>query len=363
MKHKNFREQFAELLASTQLSSMSTQEDWSETWKNINQLLRPNIPSELFRFRRCTAKNIISFERGEIMVCVAKTFSDKYDSNNYVNKSIIDDSIKKIYDSGLINSLYQQKEDNSIYPLLEPLFGKEKTEEIKILNQSIPSEQRQQILNFSYWKNVIEEIRKMADSQVEFIKIDRLTKIACFTENIQAKSMWDLYTDGYKGFALGYDFRKLHEKGCSLCPVTDCKNELRTYTNLFPIIYSNTRYDATDVVYNLLQKQILNNLGLNDNILPPIDQLYWYKSYLYKDKKEYSREKEWRLICRCPNKMNEDYSEVSDLGCIKSIYYGSDIDPYYKKHLHEIAKARKLKEYDVCIDRDCLKYKFKITRL
>ena len=132
MKHKNFREQFAELLASTQLSSMSTQEDWSETWKNINQLLRPNIPSELFRFRRCTAKNIISFERGEIMVCVANTFSDKYDSNNYVNKSIIDDSIKKIYDSGLINSLYQQKEDNSIYPLLEPLFGKEKTEEIKI---------------------------------------------------------------------------------------------------------------------------------------------------------------------------------------------------------------------------------------
>lgn len=363
MKHKNFREQFAELLASTQLLSNLPQEEYKEKRNEISQLLHPHIPPLLFRFRKCTTKNILSFERGEIMVCVANTFSDKYDSNIYVNKHLIENAIKIIFDSGLMNALYEQKEDNSIYPLLEPIFGKDKTEEIKMLNQTTPPEQRQQILNFGYWENVIERIKRMADSQVEFIKIDRLTKIACFTENIQAKSMWDLYADGYKGFALGYDFRKLHEKGCSLCPATDCKNEQRTYTDLFPIIYSNTRYDATNAVYIFIQKQLLNSLGLNDNLLPPIDQLYWYKSYLYKDKKEYSREKEWRLICRCPNKMNEDYSEVSDLGCIKSIYYGSDIDPYYKKHLREIAKARKVEEYDVCIDQDSLKYKLKITRL
>lgn len=363
MKHKNFREQFAELLASTQLSSMSTQEDWNETWKNINQLLRPNIPPRLFRFRRCTAKNIISFERGEIMVCVANTFSDKYDSNIYVNKSQIESVINMFFDSGIIKSLYEVKEDESIYPLLEPMFGKEKTEKIKNLNQLTSLEQRQQILDRSYWKKVIEEMKGLADSQINYIKRDRFTKIACFTENIQAKSMWDLYADGYKGFALGYDFRNFHEKGCSNCPKSNCENQLRTYANLFPIIYSNTRYDATDTVYNLVVRQLLNSLGVNESLLPPIDQLYWYKAYLYKDKKDYSREKEWRLICRCPNRMNDDYSEISDLNCIKSIYYGSDIDPYYKKHLREIAKAREVEEYDVCIDQDSLKYKLKITRL
>lgn len=41
---------------------------------------------------------------------------------------------------------------------------------------------------------------------MDFIRSDNTTQIACFTENIRSKFMWDMYADGYKGYALEYDF-------------------------------------------------------------------------------------------------------------------------------------------------------------
>jgi hypothetical protein len=60
-------------------------------------------------------------------------------------------------------------------------------------------------------------------------------KIACFTESVQSKYMWDRYADGYKGFALEYDLRKCIFK----------YNSLGMDVNLFPVIYTELRPDVT----------------------------------------------------------------------------------------------------------------------
>lgn len=60
-------------------------------------------------------------------------------------------------------------------------------------------------------------------------------KIACFTESVQSKYMWDRYADGYKGFALEYDLRRCIFK----------YNSLGMSVNLFPVIYTDLRPDVT----------------------------------------------------------------------------------------------------------------------
>lgn len=59
-------------------------------------------------------------------------------------------------------------------------------------------------------------------------------KIACFTEGVQSKYMWDRYADGYKGFALEYDFRNcIFRYGA-----------LGMNVNLFPVIYTDVKPDV-----------------------------------------------------------------------------------------------------------------------
>ena len=362
MKTKRFKLQFEHLLNSTLLSSNSTQKEYNRVWNDINNVIRPNIPPLLYRFRRCSDRSIISFERGQISTCVAETFNDKYDSNIFVDKTSIESSIKKTFDLGVIKELYDSKEDGSLYSMIEPIFGKDLTEEFKKLNLNTSDEQKLQILNYDYWKQLIENVKEAIDFQVDYIRKDKFTKVACFTENIQSKSMWDLYADGYSGFALGYDFRHFHEKGCLSCLKMDCNYEYRNYNSIFPVIYSNTRYNATNEVLCLVLRQHVSSMfKKSESFIPPINQLHWYKSYLFKEKKEYQREKEWRLICHFPNGNDENYTDVSDCGCLKSIYYGPDIDKYYKIHLRDVAKLNKIKEFDVSIDENSQKYKLKIT--
>ena len=192
MKTKRFKLQFEHLLNSTFLSSNSTQEEYDKVWNDINDIIRPNIPPLLYRFRRCSDRSIISFERGQISTCVAETFKDKYDSNIFVDKNLLESTLKSYFDLGVIKTLYDSKEDGSLYSMIEPIFGKDLTEEFKKLNLNTSDEQKLQILNYDYWEQFLENIKRVIDFQVDYIRKDKFTKVACFTENIQSKSMYSL---------------------------------------------------------------------------------------------------------------------------------------------------------------------------
>ena len=93
-----------------------------------------------------------------------------------------------------------------------------------------------------------------------------------------------------------------------------------------------------------------------------LNLLVGHKPYLYKDKEEYSHEKEWRMLYYDENNFN-DVLEIPDDGCLKAIYYGSDITEKNYKKLHKIAEKKGIKEYKVSIDEDTPKYSLKINEL
>ena len=116
------------------------------------------------------------------------------------------------------------------------------------------------------------------------------------------------------------------------------------------------------MVFNNVSKDIKKQYAAT----VPIDRLYYQKVYLYKDKAEYSHEKEWRLLdmeeFNSPE-ANEDFFAINDANCLKAIYYGPEMESRYKAHLRSIAKQKGIREYDVALDTNSRKYGLKVVPL
>lgn len=340
-----FKKEFEKLLAETSISSESSNEEYCAVWKRINELLHPNIPQQLFRFRTCSLDSILAFQSGEISTCIARAFKDKYDSLVYVNKTDLE---KKLEGLTQLDALFDMINDDECCKIFEAIVGKERVEQAR--KEVTQCSKDEWIRNISdRIKQVIEHVLSLIDSNIDYVRNDSFNKIACFSEEIKSPHMWDTYADGYRGFALEYDFRDFHTRGCWTCTGNcACQRERRNFSHIFPIIYTNKRFDATNNVVSLVQRELLSEMGIDK--YPPIDQLYWYKPYLYKNAESYAHEKEWRIISHCPNRKAEEYTNISDLETMKAIYYGPNIEKRYKDFLHEVAKLKHLKEYEVYVD-------------
>lgn len=350
-----FKKDFEQLLATTTLSSDAPSEKVAEVWNSINELLLPNIPEQLFRFRTCSLDSVLAFQSGEISTCVARAFKDKCDSLVYVNKTDIEE---KLYGFTQFDALFDMIRNEETCKIFEAVVGKERVDQARNeANQCSKDEWVKKLLGRV--GKLIEYTLSLIDSNVNFVRNDPFSKIACFSEDIKSLRMWDTYADGYRGFALEYDFREFHALGCWACSKNcACQYERRNFSHLFPIIYTDKRYDATDSVVALVQRNLLLEMGVDKCL--PIDQLYWYKPYLYKNAESYAHEKEWRIISHCPSRKDEEYTNISDLGTMKAIYYGPSIEKRYKDFLHEVAKQKNLKEYDVYTDPYSPDYELKV---
>lgn len=349
-----FKKEFAKLMEKASIPENLSHEEANNVFKDLHDFVQPHIPTKLFRFRKCGIDEMISFEQGTISMCVADKFSDKYDS--YV-----------FYDYHSLSERF----DNAFFPIMlniiqtlrsNPMFFPESPIRTKILElnkSNISNEEILKILRNDY-EGFLEQIKSEVKKQEDWSRKNKSTKIGCFTEKINSKFMWDFYADGYKGFALEYDFRKWYA----------------LHVDLYPIIYTTQMLDATDMIDRICIADYVDSIEPEEafkdkfegikNLFHqqyPIDSMYFIKMYLFKDKAEYSHEREWRMLKIDTNTADQDYISIPDMGTLKAIYYGMHIEPRYKAHLRAIAKEKGIKEYDVVLDKDSRKYSLKVVSL
>lgn len=347
----DYRDEFQRLLESTYIPSVG---DRDKIGKELNKFLNTtfqNIPEKLYRYRKCDEYSIGSFQKGTIYVCNANRFTDKYDSRVYVDRDKIVNNLKDSFRNAIHNLLIRAIKDKN--PKLIP----EKAAKICYLMECGLSNQDiiDKMINedFSDFIKKIEE--DMKKREFRFRGNEKTAQIGCFTESVQSKFMWDHYADGYKGFALEYNLKELIYKRMGT---------QKSFISVFPVIYTDKMPDVTDDESNaymreksLKEKWMKSWAPLYHSI--PLNVLHMYRPYLYKDKAEYSHEREWRMIYYDENK--EDYSLIPDLNCLKAIYYGPDISRDNKSQLHEIAKARGIVEYDIAFDMESRYYNLKVV--
>ena len=354
LKMLDFRKQFQEIIEQSYIPFNIDKAATSDVWSNIYKLILPNIPEKLFRYRKIDDKGytIESLKSGTISLCHAGMFPDKYDSYLYLDQDKIREDLKKALKDALritLSHITQKSSDIRAEKATQICYYREcgYTDE-QIIDKILTDEY------MDFCNNIGSAIKKQ---ESRFRNPRNSAKIACFTESVQSKYMWDRYADGYKGFALEYDLRKCIFK----------YNSLGMDVNLFPVIYTELRPDVTLDEGNIHTYEYFKQVGDKNwlNFLSSmisVNQLYWYRSYLYKDQKEYEHEHEWRMLYYNLEDEN-NYASIPDVGCLNAIYYGPDIIPKDKDELHLIAVEKGLKEYDVALDAGSRRYDLRITAI
>lgn len=121
----------------------------------------------------------------------------------------------------------------------------------------------------------------------------------CFSEDFNNENLWLKYADNHKGFCLVYD---LEDNDKLLCGKEEkCKKCISNVSkSLYPVYYSNEKYDATEYaikqgIFSALYEKTKDlNLGLKLEKVLPATWEYEKVSLIKHKCHEY--DKEWRMI-------------------------------------------------------------------
>ena len=336
----------------------------AKRWGTINNNLDTTLPSKLYRFRKVKRDEkgkdymIDSLKSKTIATCSASCFSDKYDALCYFDENRVWDLIIKLINKDTIQD-FQSMVANGAYPdslpdILKALMLRDNQKIRETSAEDAVWKLRRAIANSPIKDRIITTLRNSMD----FLRDDNTTQIACFTENVRSKFMWDMYADGYKGYALEYDFSGIP----LMFSLLALPNET-THSALLPVFYSDERYDLSNyrIESFIIERYMATEIESLKPILSNIDLLDLCRPYLYKST-EYSREKEWRLICKWGNRNNK-YANIVDFDKLKAIYYGPEMLLSDREELHKIAANRELKEYNVRINYNSKSYDLDIEEV
>lgn len=304
-----------------------------EVIRLINDVIKNNHPKMLYRHRTCSKHSIRGFRNDSVIAVSPSKFNDPYDcllkyENLHKDRGMNQEQFERIVDYYKITRHLPDDFEN--YMPLDWTQDFKKIIERYIAGEWKYNDEPKSDFNADA---LIEQNALIPCSDI----LHKFSRVACFSEKNDSILMWSHYTDEHRGFVLGYAFSE------------EINQEALDY--LYPVIYSNKRYDATEAIRYLVGEVMKMQNNTNQ------DQLFYLAAALYKSK-DWAYEKEWRLI---------SYGNKEDLVEIKlkpsCIYYGSRIDEDDFKELHEIALSKGIKEFNASIDRTSPYYKMKFSRL
>lgn len=241
----------------TLLEASGKQEVLDEERRTV--LAAVNYPASLFRFRPVTESSLEELENNYMYFSSSDHYDDPFDT--YMKTDIpkllkMVDDIKS--DPSAVLSIIKEH-----FPGFDPkALGKESIK----LHVLLPSS---------------EDIIKLRQN------MQKDTYSVCFCESVKNESSWMKYADNHKGFVLEYDFSP------------EFIDELWKYkvlsANLFPVYYSDKKYDATDyAVRNILLYVCRPTPDLYNELLR---YMGWENTKISLIKNKcHKYDKEWRLI-------------------------------------------------------------------
>lgn len=330
----NNREQFQQILMKAKIDKNISNMKPNQDMKQLLDFINCNLPKTLYKFRNLNKNTLQAFEMGEIWLSNANQFNDVHDTLTYVNKDLICKQISSICDK-FINS-YSNLID---YKLIIDKIGindseiknacLDGTDKVKQLSSNDFNSNLVQSIIFPLINYGLDELQKLFRTEI---------KMACLSENINSPLMWAHYADFHKGFALGYEFDNNKISKCSNC--IDLKCDERINANIFPIIYSDNRFDVTEYAKWYIEQSVRKMMSINSED-EYSDKLIHYKIALHKSL-EWEYEKEWRIIGSTSNKVFTHSKCYPIRKKPISLYLGCQIPDEDKEILIKVARRQGL---------------------
>ena len=306
----------------------------------IREALAKMMPKSLFRYRACNERHIDAFENDKIFAVPADWFNDPYDTLVRYDYNGIKKYVDYVASADWLSQLKEYFAQGNDFPKeFKQIFPDEFWKELRtrVLEMS----------DFTGLKEKLEESKlrllSLVSTYFPILSVigKRFSTIACFSEDVQSILMWSHYADSHKGFALEYDF-------------TPTLTKPLPRVALFPVLYSESRYEASA----FLTWALFTVFGIK--VIQP-DISASIKAALYKSN-IWEYEREWRMIDPGPHDVLNPVPSVIDYRPV-AIYYGKNIDINNKNRLHKIAVAKGIKEYEMLIDCGGEKYEMRYRPL
>jgi hypothetical protein len=259
-------------------------------------------PRSIFKYRKINIDSIINFEADSIWLTSPEKVNDPYDCGHSIDYAVLFDECYQKFSPQIIQQ----------FPLVtEGLLN-------AIFYNNYPNEGADE--NIDLPKTVLNELNHLNSSMLQKLKDDlelsdknnNTFKFCSFSERLDSAVMWSHYADEHKGFCIEYD-------------VESMAYEDPRCINLYPIIYSDSVFDATKAILRCINKESFNDFHIA-------------LSGLIKAK-DWSYETEWRLLFN-NKEITED--QAYNFGKPKAVYLGIDMTPNHKQFLEEICRRKQI---------------------
>lgn len=287
------------------------------------------MPHTLCRFRSVSESTLTQLQENKLFFSTADRYDDPFDTYFYINYP----KLQILLDQ--FNNMLNDPTSRDAFVTAVSAMGIPAKE---ILEASMASSA---LPNMEQLKERICQVRDTVQKNLYSI---------CFCEDPLNETLWLKYGDNHRGFVLVYDF---YDNATRLCGFEEkCKNcgIALNPPNIYPVYYSNKRYDATRYTVSLL----LSN-ALNITQLPALQALYqvmqqsmmWEIERISLIKKyRYHYDGEWRMILPTP------YSSRPSIKLKpKKIIIGLRTPEYKKLLIAAAAKVAGISQiYTTCIN-------------
>ncbi len=366
MKDRKIRE-FETVLEGIKVPANMGMEQQAQLMEPISTIVEDMLPSRLYRFRQCSERNFDAFYKGQIWVSRGSDVNDDYDTCLYYDDKKINDWLKPLRDDQFyLRILDYLRSAGNAPELVKSFFPVPETEVEKRFKtiQQLPCEDIKEF-TFGFKQYIQDNLPEKLEMVTSLIQ--QGIKFASFSENITSAMMWGHYAENGTGFALGYDFRNGKLNNCPECHQLGKECFYPMLCHIYPIIYKNKRYDATEYAVYMFQywllSDVLNKCGFVNNsqwinaVMPCPDNSMLSKIAIHKSS-EWKPEKEWRLFCsnNRPNFFYEAHSVVKKNSV--AIYLGRRINSINEKILKDIAKEKGIECYKMELNKSQV-YKLK----
>ncbi|WP_065204316.1 DUF2971 domain-containing protein [Shewanella woodyi] len=270
-------------------------------------LKNQHLPKSIFKYREVNKNSIKNLEEDTVWLADPSNFNDPYDCAHTVDFS----RMQKYQSSTFFDKFMKEKgsdinlsveQKNTLSMSQDPIGDL-----IDILLSGEPPERREGIkAALTSAQNKMHEDLALANSK----SIASTFKLCSFSERNDSMLMWAHYASYHQGFCIEYDLESI--------PYADYRRRF-----LYPAIYSDDMFDATEHLMKGVEDENFNNLHLS------LAGLVKAKDWEY--------EKEWRLVFA--NEIFE--SERSyNIGKPKKVYLGTKISQDNQDRLIEICSRR-----------------------
>lgn len=257
--------------------------------QRLSKVIR--TPQKIYRFRSISNNSLEGLRSNRLYFSTADNYDDPFDSYSYIDWDKVADEIRQEFDN--------QSAKESTFSALQSLFG-------------VPIEQITQFFNsksIDTWSqfgiNIMHEIRK--DIQKNQLSI-------CFTEKDLNEVLWLKYAGNHKGFVLEYD---TSNDSMFLCgKMRKCKSCQSANMNypLYPVYYSNRKYDATEYAKSVAMFKVITNFhpNIQQLFMHNLKNMTWQQERISLIKRKcHKYDKEWRMLysqyCNMNNAKNRPF--------------------------------------------------------